>query len=79
MNSELQRAHREVERLEARVSAAEEVEVRMTQDLQAAESALADRDQLEAQLDALREQIDEHKGEQGKLSSYKKVSAVLSI
>ena len=49
----------------------------MTQDLQAAESALSGQDQLEAQLSALREQIEENKGEHGKLSNYKKVCRFL--
>ena len=63
----------EAEGLEAKLIAAQQSEVSMTQDLRAAESALIHQDHLEAQIAALREQIEEHKGEQGKLSNYKQV------
>lgn len=70
---QLRSGQSEAESLEGKLMAAHQLEISMTQDLRAAESALANQDQLEAQIAALREQIEENKGEQGKLSNYKQV------
>ena len=62
--------------LETRLVAAEKTEIIMAQDLQANETALAERSQLEAQLSALKEQIEENRSEQERLSNYKQVICV---
>ena len=59
--------------LEARILDAEEVETSLHRELRDAESAVADRDDLEASNRALKERIEETRAEQGQLANYKQV------